>query len=162
MPITYLKGDATVPQVKGPKLIVHVCNTLGGWGAGFVLAVSKRWPEPEAAYRAWYHARTHKDASGDGRFLLGQVQVVGVLPDTWVVNMIGQEGMRTGSNGPPIRYAALRECLLKVAQIASEKKASINMPRIGCGLAGGRWEMVEPIINEALGGHPTFVYDYDP
>lgn len=34
--ITYLKGDATAPQAKGVKLIVHVCNDLGGWGKGFV------------------------------------------------------------------------------------------------------------------------------
>ena len=25
-----LKGDATSPQAKGPKIIVHVCNDLGG------------------------------------------------------------------------------------------------------------------------------------
>lgn len=40
--ITYLKGDATAPQAKGVKLIVHVCNDLGGWGKGFVPALSRR------------------------------------------------------------------------------------------------------------------------
>src|SRR5205823_6841477 len=51
--ITYLKGDATCPQAKGVKIICHVCNDIGGWGKGFVLALSKRWSEPEAAYRKW-------------------------------------------------------------------------------------------------------------
>lgn len=160
--ITYLKGDATVPQAKGPKLIVHICNTLGGWGKGFVLAISKRWKEPEAAYRAWHHARIHKDASGDGRFLLGQVQAIQVKPDTWVINMIAQEGMRTGSKGPPIRYEALEACLVKVAAIAEEKGASIHAPRIGCGLAGGKWEMVEPIINRTLPDRAVYIYDWNP
>jgi len=45
--IVYLKGDATQPQAKGVKIIVHCCNDLGGWGKGFVLALRKRWPEPE-------------------------------------------------------------------------------------------------------------------
>ncbi len=36
--ITYLTGDATQPQSAGPKLIVHVCNDIGGWGRGFVVA----------------------------------------------------------------------------------------------------------------------------
>ncbi|MFJ6385555.1 hypothetical protein ACIQI7_36810, partial [Kitasatospora sp. NPDC092039] len=49
--ITYVRGDATTPQGKGVKVIAHVCNDLGGWGKGFVLALSRRWPEPEAAYR---------------------------------------------------------------------------------------------------------------
>jgi hypothetical protein len=37
------------------------------------------------------------------------------------------------------------------------------MPRIGCGLAGGRWERVEPLVRRALvaqGVHVT-VYDHD-
>ena len=32
--ITYLKGDATLPQAKGVKLIVHINNTYGGKHAG--------------------------------------------------------------------------------------------------------------------------------
>jgi O-acetyl-ADP-ribose deacetylase (regulator of RNase III) len=53
MAITYLIGDATAPGGRGPGVIAHVCNDSGGWGKGFVLAVSRRWPEPEAAYRRW-------------------------------------------------------------------------------------------------------------
>ena len=52
MNIQYVKGDATTPQGDGHKIIVHVCNDLGKWGKGFVLAISKRWKEPEATYRA--------------------------------------------------------------------------------------------------------------
>ena len=33
------------------------------------------------------------------------------------------------------------------------------MPRIGCGLAGGKWAVVEPIIQRALEDIPVFVYD---
>ena len=36
--IVYVRGDATVPSVKGVKVIAHVCNDIGGWGKGFVLA----------------------------------------------------------------------------------------------------------------------------
>lgn len=44
--IEYVRGDATTPLGKGPKVIAHVRNDLGGWGKGFVLAISRRWPEP--------------------------------------------------------------------------------------------------------------------
>jgi O-acetyl-ADP-ribose deacetylase (regulator of RNase III) len=52
MAVTYVIGDATAPGGPGPGVIAHVCNDSGGWGKGFVLAVSRRWPEPEAAYRS--------------------------------------------------------------------------------------------------------------
>jgi hypothetical protein len=99
--IDYVRGDATTPLGKGPKVIAHVCNDRGGWGKGFVLALSKRWPEPEAAYRRWYRERSGND------FGLGAVQIVPVQPGMWVANMVGQHGTRTGSHGPPVRYQAI-------------------------------------------------------
>lgn len=40
--IAYKRGDATQPVGEGSKVLVHVCNDIGGWGRGFVLAVSAR------------------------------------------------------------------------------------------------------------------------
>jgi len=156
MPVTYLRGDATSPQAKGPKLIAHVCNDAGGWGKGFVLAISKRWPEPERDFRAWWRHRAKND------FALGAVRVIQVKPDTWVANMIGQHGTRTGRSGtPPVRYEAIATCLASLAGHAEELGASVHMPRIGCGLAGGKWSMVEPLVVEALGGTAVYVYDFE-
>lgn len=153
MSIQYLKGDATRPAVEGPTIIAHVCNDIGGWGKGFVTAVSKRWTAPETTYRRWY--------SDKGRFELGMVQLVVVGKDAWVANMIAQHGLRATEAGPPIRYDALRECLEKVAAEAEAAQASVHMPRIGCGLAGGTWEEVEPIIAQTLGAKDVPVYVYD-
>ncbi len=153
--IHFVKGDATQTQAKGNRIIAHVCNDLGGWGKGFVLAISKRWPEPEAAYRAWHKNRSKND------FGLGAIQVVPVEPYIWVANMVAQRGMKTGSNGPPIRYEAVRACLKKLAEAANELAASVHMPRIGCGLAGGRWEEIEPIILDELASQGVEVTVYD-
>jgi O-acetyl-ADP-ribose deacetylase (regulator of RNase III) len=70
--------------------------------------------------------------------------------------------MRTGSNGPPIRYEAVEACLDNVAEKAKDLKASVHMPRIGCGLAGGKWEIIEPIIEKTLlvRGIASVVYDF--
>ncbi|MFG3249417.1 macro domain-containing protein [Streptomyces sp. NPDC048187] len=154
--IRYVRGDATAPSVKGVKVIAHVCNDLGGWGKGFVLAVSRRWPEPEAAYRAWHRDRASND------FGLGAVQFVQVERYVWVANMIGQRGTRTGSKGVPVRYEAIDAALGRVADRAAELDASVHMPRIGCGLAGGKWSRVEPLISERLVGRgvPVTVYDH--
>ena len=61
-----------------------------------------------------------------------------------------QHGMKHGSGGPPIRYEAVEKCLEKVSQKALEIEATVHMPRIGCGLAGGKWEHIEPIIFRTL------------
>ncbi|GGV34220.1 Appr-1-p processing protein [Streptomyces longisporoflavus] len=154
--ISYVRGDATAPSGKGVKLIAHVCNDLGGWGKGFVVAVSRRWPEPEAAYRRWHRERAKND------FGLGAVQFVEVDRYTWVANMIGQHGMRTGSKGVPVRYEAIDTALAAVADKAAELDASVHMPRIGCGLAGGKWSRVEPLITRRLveRGIAVTVYDF--
>ena len=155
--IKYLKGDATSPQTKGNKIIAHVCNDLGGWGKGFVLAVSRRWSEPEKKYRKWHRERNEND------FGLGAIQIVQVEDYIWIANLIGQHGIKTGSKGVPIRYEAIDECLGKLAVEAQTRNASVHMPRIGCGLAGGKWEKIEPLIiqNLAQKDLEVFVYDFD-
>ncbi|RCS46287.1 Appr-1-p processing protein [Bremerella cremea] len=154
-PIQFTNGDATCPIGEGPKIIVHICNDIGGWGAGFVLALSQRWPAPEAAYRRWH--------AGDEAlpFELGQVQFVQVEPQLWVANMIGQRGTRPSDGKPPIRYEAVRQALAKVAQFAQDHSASVHMPRIGCGLAGGKWEEIEPQIEATLLAKDIAVTVYD-
>ncbi|MFE6778494.1 macro domain-containing protein [Streptomyces sp. NPDC057702] len=154
-PLRIVPGDATNPQAKGPKIIAHICNDLGGWGRGFVLAISRHWPEPEREYRRWHRERASND------FALGAVRLVRVRPDLQVANMVAQHGMRRGSGGPPIRYDAVASCLHAVAEHAVAHEASVHMPRIGCGLAGGTWDRVEPIINETLSARDIAVTVYD-
>ena len=156
--ITYVRGDATAPQGKGVKIIAHVCNDLGGWGRGFVLALSRRWPEPEAAYRRWHRGRAGND------FGLGAAQFVQVGPYVRVANLVGQRGIRTSrSSGVPVRYEAIDAALGLLADRAVELDASVHMPRIGCGLAGGTWARVEPLVTARLvaRGIPVTVYDVD-
>jgi O-acetyl-ADP-ribose deacetylase (regulator of RNase III) len=158
MPILYRSGDATSPQGDGQKIIVHVCNDIGGWGRGFVTAISKRWAEPEKQYRAWYRGEASQS------FALGEVQFVRVAPDITVANLIGQQGIVTrqrNPSSPPVHYEAIRTGLAHVARYAEEHAASVHMPRIGCGLAGGRWEEIEPLIDDKLTSENIEVTVYD-
>ncbi|QNP69091.1 Appr-1-p processing protein [Streptomyces roseirectus] len=126
--ITYTRGDATTPSVKGVKVIAHVRNDIGGWGKGFVLALSRRRPEPEVAYRARHRERAKND------FGLGALQLVQVERHIRVANMVGRRGIRTGSKSVPVRYEAIDTALDRLAAPARELGASLHMPRIGCGL----------------------------
>lgn len=156
MSITYVTGDATRPIGAGPKLICHVCNDRGGWGKGFVLALSKRWPEPEQYYRRWCAASKSN--------LLGLVQCVAVDDEITVANMVAQEGYRKTKHGHglPLRYDALALCLWSVRRWIDDHvvaEHSVHMPRTGTGLGGGHWERIEPMIEKYLGVCSVTVYD---
>lgn len=183
--IRYRTGDATRPHGDGLKIIAHICNDAGGWGAGFVVAISDRWEQPENAYRLWSKVRTEQGLKilqnptkgkillTTGEFELGRVQLVQVEPETYVLNMIAQTGYGSGNRRrhksdepddlPPIRYEALAKCLeaahVTADMLKSMGEPSFHMPRIGCGLAGGRWDRVEPLLVEKLSAHEVTVYD---
>jgi hypothetical protein len=95
--IHYHLGDATVPTGEGNKIIAHICNDIGCWGAGFVVALSRRWAAPEEEFRRWHAEREQND------FALGAVQFVQVATDLLVANMIGQHLIMHTPAGPPIR-----------------------------------------------------------
>jgi O-acetyl-ADP-ribose deacetylase (regulator of RNase III) len=153
--IEYRIGDATRPAGRGSRIICHVCNDEGAWGSGFVAALSRMWADPEAAYRSWFLGGEAAD------FELGSVQIVRVEQGVWVANMIAQHGVGAREGAPPIRYAALRSCLTTVADVSHERLASVHMPRIGCGLAGGEWSVVERVIMETLCARDIDVTVYD-
>lgn len=154
--IHYLKGDATLPQCQGPAVIAHICNDQGLWAKGFVLALRARWPQAEQAYREWYRCKTWQDEP----FGLGAVQWVEVAPQRAVANLVAQHGVRPLKGVPPLRYGALETCLHKLLRLALQHQSSVHMPRIGCGLAGGTWDKVGPLVSKMLA--PVEVYVYDP
>jgi len=77
--------------------------------------------------------------------------------------MIGQYGLKkSNSKGEPVRYEAIKTCLRHVCSKARELNATIHMPKIGCGIAGGDWRVIELLIQKCLSnkGIAVFVYDY--
>lgn len=156
MPLIYVPGDATKPIGAGNRIITHCCNDRGFWNAGFVKALSRRWSEPERAYRRW--------AAGGERlpFKLGNVQFVKVETGLCVANIIGQCGIANQRQSPaPIRYAAIRQGLTSVRDLALTYNASIHMPRMGAGLARGQWERIAEIIEVELCSYGLHVTVYD-
>ena len=155
--IHYLQGDATRPMAAGQKIIVTICTPIGLWGKGFVLALSGRWYKPEQAFYRWYSQRANND------FRLGAVQFIQVESDICIANLVGQHNIIPIEGVAPIRYAAVDEGLEAIAVYAKEHNASVHMPRIGCGLAGGQWSEIEKIIDKRLikWGVPVYVYDYN-
>jgi O-acetyl-ADP-ribose deacetylase (regulator of RNase III) len=148
-PISYVRGDATYPVGgEGNKIIVHVCNDIGQWGAGFTAAVDNRWFKPQIAYTRFRMLEI------DEFMELGTVQSVKVEDDIWVVNLIGQH--RAGNRGI-LLPAPILKGLRRVARIAGNRNASVHMPRIGW----GSWNQIEPLIQQALINEGIRVTVYD-
>lgn len=153
MTLSYLTGDATQPILK-PALIMHVCNDIGAWGRGFVLAVDKISPRPRNAY------------STKAVYGLGEVQFVPCAGDgrdgVMVANMIAQHDIRfcRGCGEPPIRYDALARCLEAVFDWTRVNNyLTIHAPRLGSGLAGGDWVVIEALIEKILKDRIVYIYD---
>jgi hypothetical protein len=143
-----LKGDVTSPH--GAGLILQVVNDVGAYGAGVSGSIGKRWSKVPTEYRRLAQ-------SGSKEFTLGHVQFIYIDPDFEVANLIAQKGLKAAGNPQPLQYDVFVECLKKVAHYAKDNKHKrIHVPyQIGCGLAGGDWEVVEKmlidgIVNEGL------------
>jgi len=146
-------GDATKPRATGARILAHVVNdATPNWGAGFGKVVQQKWPEAQAAFReAW----TRKS-----RMHLGDVFFSRPENDFTIFQMVCQHGY-----GPPgevrLRYAVLKECLKALREKAIAEKASVHMPRIGAGEAGGSWPLISALIDEVLCGAGLSVTVYD-
>ena len=107
------------------------------WGGGFALEVRKRWPQVQSSFEQ------------DGQLQLGSIHVTDVSADTAAVAMVAQHGYRKGPK-PGIRYRFLDNALAKLADLAVERRASIHLPLIGAGQAGGDWDVISELIEDRL------------
>jgi len=156
-------GDATDPQRSSENeyvAIPHVCNNENLWGAGFVMALSKRWKTPEEEY--------HKMDQILGHFSLAHVPGYII-----VYNMIAQKGVRGVGNKRPLKYDELVRCMSRVKydilgrskiNNSGEKEFNIviHCPRFGSDLSGGSWPFILELINDIWldAGIDVVVYEY--
>lgn len=159
MKIQYKIGDvikaargAATASVNARIIIPHIVNNQNAFGAGFVLALSKVWDEPEAHYRSAFRDSKKK------RDLLGKIQVVNVEVNLYVCNMFAQVLGYDVDGNPPIRYEELDYCLEQLNFVAEVLDAEIYAPRFGAGLASGDWAKIEPMIENRL-TVPVTIFD---
>ena len=152
--IKFVIGDATKPYGKGRRVIAHIVNDRSAiWGAGFGRAVRKKWPGTQASFRDWV-------LSSKKEFRLGATLTSNVDDEITVFHMVAQHGFGP-SKTPRIRYAPLQQCLEKLAQFAASENATVHMPRIGCGEAGGSWPVIEELIEQEMTPFKLSVSVYD-
>lgn len=152
--LTVVKGDASEPLGAEPKLLLQVVNDQAQiWGGGFAKQIRQKWPQAQAHFRQWAYGRQN--------LKLGNIHNIDIRPDLTLVSLVAQRGFGKPISGPRLRYAALFSALEKVAELATSKGATVHMPRIGTGEAGGNWNIIEGIIRETLISRAIRVTIYD-
>ena len=144
-----------VKEIKGNLLdteiqhIAHGVNCQNVMGSGVARALYQKWSKIKEDYH------THFLYNEIGAINLGSTITV-VQDNRLFYNMFTQNyySNRSIKNA---NYAAIAQCFKHLANNPCVKEVAI--PRIGCGLAGGDWEIVKQIINDAtLDDLDVYVY----
>lgn len=138
-----------VDTPEGINVIIHQANIDKRMGAGVALALCDKWPEIRNTDREW----TKEDKNTLGDFSIIQVE----SGPKFVFNLYGQSilfdslaGCRTDYNAVIAGFAKIRN-LLESWRNKWGFEAVIGIPRLmGCGLAGGNWEIYYKIIEETF------------
>jgi O-acetyl-ADP-ribose deacetylase (regulator of RNase III) len=168
--IKYKKGDVTLLSESGPSVVVHGVNDIGVMGAGVAKAISERYPSVRSGYMDWaihgYYLLENKNKNVTKiPFQLGQIQVIKISKNLSFCNLVSQRGIKSFYDLPPVRYESICEGLYRLRDYCVNRRIeNICMPRIGCGLAQGKWSIVEKIIERVFKSNPELniiVYDLD-
>lgn len=136
--------------------IVHGCNCFNTQKAGLALQMDKEFETSEASLE--YYTEHYGDIDK-----LGRIQVsTHIVENNTVLNIINAYtqyyyGFRNGK--APVDYEAITLCMRKINH--NFKGKSILVPLIGCGLAGGDWNIVKPIIQRELVDMDVTIVHYE-
>lgn len=150
--ITYKKGDLfTTPDT----YIVHGCNAEGVMGSGVAKIVKEKYPQAFQDYYEYCQLR-------DSNYLLGFIKPSTQPDGKVIINAITQLGYGH-RGGRFVSYDAVDDCMLAVQgflKITQQPTPSnISMPKIGAGLGGGNWDIIEQIIKSHLWMHNVTVWE---
>jgi O-acetyl-ADP-ribose deacetylase (regulator of RNase III) len=132
-------------------VIGHGCNNFCTMGSGIAPQIKAKFPE---AYEV--DCATIK---GDRNKLGTITHTVNTTPI--VVNIYSQHGYNGRAHGEiDLDYNALRLGLRAMKKKFSGKTFGLN--RLGSGLAGGDWTIIEKIIEEEMMGEMVTIVNYVP
>ncbi len=143
--IHYIQGDLFETNA---TIIAHGCNCQGVMGSGVAKLVRDQYPEAYQRYLEKYEQEGWR---------LGEVQFVAQPNGKWIANCATQDEFLPRGICHA-NYDAIRACMIQLKTFARDRGLSIAMPKIGAGLAGGDWNVIESILNEVFTDFEVSVY----
>lgn len=135
-----IKGDLLELDV---DIIAHQTNCQGVMGSGIALQIKQKYFNVYINYNKLCKLKTPEA-------LMGKCQIVATdsTNNKYVANLFGQN--RFGK-GLQTDYKALEDALYELKSFAKNNSLSVGIPyNVGCGLAGGDWNIVRKIIEEVF------------
>lgn len=117
--------------------IIHGCNAQGVMGAGVARQIRQTYPEA---------FQTYVFDLKDKRLYLGDVSIYWHNAGLAIHNAITQ--IEVGSNKRQVNYWAIAKVFEHAITFCKDFKMDLNFPKIGAGLTGGDWDIIEQIIND--------------
>lgn len=134
-------------------VIAHGCNCFVTMGAGIAPKMAKAFQADSADIDYDCELRANKEFHRAEK--LGNIVHYSPNKDFGMKNIPEKLNVvnaytqyEFGGDVPPLDYEALTLCLRKMNYQFSGKH--IGLPQIGCGLAGGNWDLVKDIIQSEL------------
>lgn len=173
-----IKGDLIQLALEGNfDVIAHGCNCFCVMGAGIAPQMAKAFgcsdPEKYQQEDPEYRGNINKlggiesrlyvhDINTDKEYVSKEDSDIDHLIMFTVINAYTQYGPGYShvKGEIPLSYTALAMVLEKINHVFKGRR--IGLPRIGCGLAGGSWEIVERMIKFLLKDCDVTVVNYDP
>lgn len=153
MAIEYVQGDMFAG---GEKLLVHGCNAQGVMGSGVAAIVRRDFPKAYEDYVKWAElqvTRTGELPMGDVGFVATNGRIIG--------NAITQRFYGAGPRRY-VSYDAVAHAMQRIdAFCVSQGLNTFAMPKIGAGLGGGDWNVIEAIVKSELKHCTAIVYVLD-
>ena len=147
-----IKGDLiTLAKAGEFDAIVHGCNCMGSMGKGIAKTIKNAFP-----LAAKIDLKGAAPGTINAVLLPGGLFVINAYTQIYYgkagvkykvmspVNNYKEKMADTEAN----RYRFILSCMKEINRHFQSKK--IGLPLIGCGLAGGRWDVVRQIICEEL------------
>lgn len=136
-------------------VIAHGCNCHLQMTGGIAASIATRYPFVE---------RADNETSIMVPEKLGTVTFVQFMSETinqpqCIANAYTQ--FAPGRADPTVLYPSIRSCMQKIHRFTA-RLDKIGLPLIGCGIAGGDWEIVSKIIEEELYDRDVTIVRFKP
>lgn len=147
--VRHIIGDL-VRDAADYQVIGHGCNCFTSFGAGIAPQIKAKFPEAFVV--------DCETVKGD-KDKLGTITYTKIQDEPVVVNIYSQYGFARQHGEVALDYDALRKGLRAMKQKFSGK--TFGLPKLGAGLAGGSWEIIEKIIEEEMRGEYVTIVTWE-
>jgi len=137
-------------EARKNQIICHQVSTKGKMGTGIAKTIKKLFPD---IYNAYVNICNDANENPLGSVFLAQNNP----NEHFIANIFSQD--RYGRDRRYTNYEALAVALEKLSKRAKELNMDLAIPyKMGCGNAGGNWNIVKTIIEETCVDIDVYIY----